>query len=221
MSNLKDNLLKIRKTITLGVELVAVSKTQPVDAIKSLYDAGQRIFGENRVQEIIEKQPQLPFDIEWHFIGHLQSNKVKYISGFISMIQSVDSLKLLKEINNEAVKHKRIIDCLLEIHIATEESKYGLNINECLCLLESEDYKGLQNVNICGLMGMATFTDDMNLVRNEFKSLKTHFEYLKEKYFKNNPLFTEISMGMSGDYKIAIEEGSTIVRIGTALFGDK
>lgn len=219
--SLQSNLSTIKSTIPPHVRLIAVSKTKPVEAIQSLYDAGQRAFGENRAQELIEKQPLLPQDIEWHFIGHLQTNKVKYIVPFVSMIQSVDSLKLLSEISREAQKCGRIIDCLLEMYIATEESKFGLDLHECESLLHSQEYKNLQNISICGLMGMATFSDDMEKVRSEFKTLKSYFDIIKKNYFAETPSFKEISMGMSGDYLIAIEEGSTIVRIGTALFGDR
>jgi pyridoxal phosphate enzyme (YggS family) len=185
------------------------------------YNAGQRIFGENRVQELVAKKDELPSDIEWHLIGHLQSNKVKYFVPFISMIQSVDSAKLLYIINAEAEKSGRIIDCLLQFHIAKEETKFGFNLEEVFQLIESEDFKRLRNVNVCGVMGMATFTDNMALVRKEFKFLGNCFSTLKEKYFREYEKFKEISMGMSGDYLTAIEEGSTMVRIGSLIFGER
>ncbi len=204
-----------------GTKLVAVSKTKPVEQIKGLYDRGQKIFGENRVPELVEKQELLPSDIEWHFIGHLQSNKVKYLAPFVSMIHAVDSLKLLAEVNKQAAKHERVISVLLQFHIAEEETKYGLDFKEVETILSSSEYASMENVKICGVMGMATFTDNLKQVRREFKELRSIFEKLKEKYFINIPAFKEISMGMSGDYKIAIEEGSTMVRIGTLLFGER
>ncbi len=219
--SIRDNIKKIKEQLPPSVTLIAVSKTNPVESIRDAYYAGQRIFGENRVQEIVDKLPQLPTNIEWHFIGHLQSNKVKLITPFIAMIHSIDSLRLLEEVNKEAVKNNRIIDCLLEMYIATEESKFGLDMTEVFALLDSSEYKEMQNVRICGLMGMATFTDNTDVVRNEFKSMRTYFEIIKEKYFNANLPFKEISMGMSSDYKIAIEEGSTMVRIGTAIFGSR
>jgi PLP dependent protein len=215
------NLNTIKESIPSQVKLIAVSKTYPTERILEIYNSGHKIFGENKAQEIIDKQPQLPDDIEWHFIGHLQTNKVKYIAPFISMIHSIDSLKLLKEINKEALKNNRIIDCLLEMYIASEESKFGLDMNEAVQILESAEFKSLSNIRICGVMGMATYTDDTTLVRKEFKTLKFYFTQLKEKYFPGENFFKEISMGMSGDYTIAIEEGSTIVRIGTAIFGER
>jgi PLP dependent protein len=213
-----NNLLRIKNDIPSGVRLVVVSKTVPVETIREVYNTGHRIFGENRAQALIDKQPLLPGDIEWHFIGHLQTNKVKYIVPFISMIHSVDSLKLLKEIDKEAAKHGRIIPCLLQFHIATEETKYGLDLAEAREILGNPDLSALKNVRISGVMGMATYSDDENLVRSEFRNLKQIFEAIKAEYFYNDLNFKEISMGMSGDYKIAIEEGSTIVRIGTAIF---
>lgn len=213
-----NNLVRIKNDIPPGVRLVVVSKTVPAETIREVYKSGHRIFGENRAQALIDKQPLLPEDIEWHFIGHLQTNKVKYIVPFISMIHSVDSLKLLTEINKEAAKHNRVIPSLLQFHIATEETKYGLDLAEAREILDSPDLAALKNVRISGVMGMATFSDDENLVRSEFRSLRSIFESLKAQYFQNDPNFCEVSMGMSGDYRIAIEEGSTIVRIGTAIF---
>lgn len=219
--SIQENLIKLKNQIPVHVKLIAVSKTKPVQHIIELYDAGHRIFGENRVQELIEKFPQLPADIEWHFIGHLQTNKVKYIAPFVSMVHSVDSPKLLKEIDKEAAKNNRIVNCLLEMYIAGEESKFGLDISEAFTILDSPDIKVMHNIKICGVMGMASFTEDMKLVRKEFRNLKTYFNQLKEKYFYNQSYFKEISMGMSGDYQVAIKEGSTMVRIGTAIFGER
>jgi pyridoxal phosphate enzyme (YggS family) len=217
--SVSENLRDLKRKIPSNVRLVAVSKTKPLTDIMEAYDAGQRVFGENKAQDLISKQPELPDDIEWHFIGHLQSNKVKYLAPFVAMIESVDSLKLLKEINKQAVKHERTIKCLLQFHIASEESKFGLDTGEAEALLLSEAYRSMQNIRICGVMGMATFTTDEEILRKEFSTLKKLFDTLKEKHFKNDDFFREISMGMSGDYMIAIEEGSTIVRVGTAIFG--
>jgi len=202
-------------------KLVAVSKTKPVEKILSMYQQGQKIFGENRVQELVEKQALLPKDIEWHLIGHLQTNKVKYIAPFVSMIHAVDSLKLLLEINKQAQKYDRIIPVLLQFKIAEEEAKYGLEIADAVLLLESAELQELNYIKIRGVMGMATFTDDSSIVRKEFQQLKTYFDIIKSRYFPQNEKFKEISMGMSGDYTIAIEEGSTMVRIGSLLFGSR
>jgi pyridoxal phosphate enzyme (YggS family) len=201
------------------VKLVAVSKTKPVEMIRELYDQGQRIFGENRSQELADKYDKLPHDIEWHMIGHLQKNKVKYIAPFVSMIESCDSLRLLNTINKEGKKNNRVIRVLLQMRIATEETKYGLTLLDIQELLDSEKYHSMDYIKVCGLMGMATFTDNMDQVTREFKTLKQAFDAIKEKYFKDTSSFKEISMGMSGDYSIAIEEGSTMVRIGSLLFG--
>ncbi|MCD4772581.1 MAG: YggS family pyridoxal phosphate-dependent enzyme [Bacteroidales bacterium] len=219
--SVKENLQEILKKISEDVRLVAVSKTKPNELIIEVYNAGQRVFGENKAQELIAKHPELPKDIKWHFIGHLQTNKVKYITPFVSMIESVDRLKLLKEINKQAKKNERTVDCLLQFHIAEEEAKFGFSKEEAIQMLESESFQSFNNVRIAGVMGMATFTKNMNQVRNEFKVLKNIFDFFKEKYFKDNDEFKEISMGMSGDYQIAIEEGSTNVRIGTAIFGKR
>lgn len=218
LSNLRSFLAKIKNS---NVKLVAVSKTKSPDIILEVYKAGHKIFGENKVQELTQKYEVLPKDIEWHFIGHLQTNKVKYIVPFINLIHSVDSLKLLKEINKEAVKNNRTIDCLLQIHIAKEETKFGLGFEEALALLQSEEYKLLKNIKIIGLMGMATLTDNINLIRSEFKELKAFFDDLKKFVLKDNAEFKELSMGMSGDYEIAIEEGSTMVRVGSSIFGSR
>lgn len=203
------------------VTLVAVSKTKPVSDIQELYDLGQRNFGENYVQELAEKQPQLPADINWHYIGHLQSNKVKYIAPFVSMIHAVDSFKLLQEINKQAAKHSRTIDVLLQMHIADEETKFGLDEKEIIELLEyyTAQKDQLQNIRICGLMGMATNTDDGQQIRSEFARLQAMFKNLQAATFLFQPHFNTCSIGMSSDYRIAIEEGSTMVRIGSLLFG--
>ena len=203
------------------VLLVAVSKTQPVDAIMELYNAGQRDFGENRVQEFREKQEILPKDIRWHIIGHLQTNKVKYIAPTVALIHSVDSWDLLMEIDKQAKKHNRIIPCLLQIYIATEETKFGLSEKELYEILDNPNFKDLKNIRIGGLMGMASNSNDLELVRREFKHLKNLFESIKDTYFKENENFKQLSMGMSSDYTIAIEEGATMVRIGSLLFGKR
>lgn len=199
-------------------KLVAVSKTRSIEAIMDLYNKGQRIFGENRVQELVEKQALLPKDIEWHMIGHLQSKKVKNIAPFVDYIHSVDSEKLLFEINKRAKQFDRKINVLLQFHIAEESSKYGFSEAEAIQMLNSDEYKSIDHLNICGVMGMATFTNNKDQVRSEFKKLNSIFQKLKKEYFSTSELFKEISMGMSGDYKIALEEGSTMVRIGSLLF---
>jgi pyridoxal phosphate enzyme (YggS family) len=201
--------------------LVAVSKTHPPERVLELYQKGQRVFGENRVQELVPKYEALPQDIEWHLIGHLQTNKVKYIAPFVTCIQSVDSLKLLQEIDKQAARPGRVIDCLLQFHIAEEETKFGLDLAEAETILQSPAFQQLKNTRITGVMGMATFTDDVVQVRREFRFLKSIFEKLKSRYFPEAAYFKEISMGMSGDYRIAVEEGSTLVRIGTLLFGER
>lgn len=221
MTKIAANINLIRSQIPDHVKLVAVSKTKSVEDILEAYNSGQRLFGENRVQEIIRKKDQLPSDIEWHMIGHLQSNKVKSIVSFISMIQSVDSLNLLAVINSEAAKVQRIVDCLLEVHIASEETKSGFSPAELEATLDYLEAGELKNIRICGLMGMATFTNDTGQVRKEFRHLRETFLWIKEKYFSNDLLFREISMGMSGDYHIAIEEGSTMIRVGSLIFGER
>lgn len=217
----KENLRTLAATIPAGTRLVAVSKTKPVELLQEAYDAGQRIFGENKALEMRDKHDALPQDINWHFIGHLQKNKVKYIAPFVSLIHSIDSLQLLQVVEKEAAKHDRTIDCLLQFHIATEETKFGLDLEEARQLLESSQYNAMSHVHICGVMGMATNTDDMSLVRKEFATLKSYFDFLKKEYFVDDDSFCEISMGMSHDYKIAIEEGSTLVRIGSSIFGPR
>ena len=219
--SISDNLKELSSRIPSTVSIVAVSKRKPVEDIKQAYNAGQRIFGENRVQELIEKQPLLPEDIEWHMVGHLQTKKVKQLAGFVKYIHSVDSLKLLQTIDREAEKKNRVISCLLQIHIATEENKYGFSEAEILELAENKELKSLTNVRISGLMGMATFTSDMEKVRSEFRHLKEVFLKLKNAHFSGNAEFTQLSMGMSGDYNEAIEEGSTMIRLGTIIFGPR
>lgn len=219
--SITENLKRIKATLPSNVTLVAVSKTKPNEAILDAYRVGQRFFGENKVQEMVAKYETLPADIEWHFIGHLQSNKVKYIAPFVSLIHSVDSLNLLSVINKEGIKNNRVINCLLQFHIATEETKFGLSLDEAVELLDSEDFKTMKFIQIRGVMGMATFTENVDLVRAEFGNLKRSFDFLKEKYFRNDYAFSEISMGMSDDYRIAIEEGSTMVRIGSTIFGER
>lgn len=213
--SIKDNLNTIKSELPQGVTLVAVSKTKPNEDILEAYAAGQRVFGENKVQEMVQKWEDLPKDIEWHMIGHVQRNKVKYMAEFVSLIHGVDSPRLLKEINKQAKKHDRVIPCLLQIHIAEEDTKFGLDEQELNKLIDSEAFKVMENIKIVGLMGMATFTDDENQVRKEFKQLKSLFDDLKTKL---NDIAI-LSMGMSGDYKIAIEEGSNMVRIGSSIFG--
>ena len=219
--SIKRNLTKLRDEIPGHVKLVAVTKTKPLSDIMEAYSSGHRFFGENKAQELIAKQPELPDDIEWHFIGHLQTNKVKYIAPFISLIESVDSPKLLKEINKQAMNNNRVIDCLLQFHIAKESAKFGFNIEEVKMLLESEAYQRMQNIRVTGVMGMATFTDDQETVTQEFRTLKKYFNEIKNDYFADDEHFKEISMGMSGDYTTALQEGSTIIRIGSLIFGER
>ena len=201
--------------------LVAVSKTKPSEAILDLYERGQRVFGENRVQELVDKQVALPKDIQWHMIGHLQRNKVKYLASFVSLVHTVDSLRLLEEINKQAKKKERVIDCLLQFHIAMEENKFGLSIEEAQGILDSVSYRSMENIRICGVMGMASFVGDTQQIRKEFQTLKKYQEHLKKTYFTQSDAFKECSMGMSGDYELAVEEGSTMVRIGSLLFGNR
>ena len=215
---IKENLNVVRATLPDNVTLIAVSKTKPIEDLQEAYDAGQRIFGENKALEMRDKHQVLPDDIKWHFIGHLQTNKIKYIAPFVTLIHSIDSASLLDAVNKEAAKNNRVIDCLLQFHIAQEDTKFGLDMEEAKNMIESENFKKLNNVRIVGVMGMATFTDDVNQVRNEFKTLKNIFDTLKDNYFKDDS-FKEISMGMSDDYPIAIEEGATMVRVGSKIFG--
>jgi pyridoxal phosphate enzyme (YggS family) len=221
MTSIELNIKNLREQIPPEVKLVAVSKTKPVSDILEAYNAGQRIFGENRVQELLKKKDSLPSDIEWHLIGHLQTNKVKYVIPFISMIQSVDTYKLLGVINNEALKTNRMVSCLLQLHIASEETKYGFSMQELEEMLNDEVFKTFRNVRLCGVMGMATYTDDEAKVKSEFAYLADCFNKLRRSYFINDQHFNEISMGMSGDYPIAISEGSTMIRIGSLIFGER
>jgi len=202
-------------------QLIAVSKTHPPEKILEIYQQGQKVFGENKALELADKYKVLPKDIEWHFIGHLQSNKVKYIAPFVQLIHGIDSFKLLKEINKQAKKNDRIIDCLLQFHIAEEQTKFGLDIAGAKDILASSEYKILENIRIIGVMGMATFTKDKVQVRREFKLLESIFQKLKNDFFQDTPAFKEISMGMSGDYLLAVEEGSTMVRVGSLIFGKR
>jgi pyridoxal phosphate enzyme (YggS family) len=215
------NIQKINQELGPHARLIAVSKTKPIELLQEAYDAGQRMFGENKVQEMAAKREKLPKDIQWHMIGHLQSNKVKYMAGFVDMIHSVDSLKLLEVINKEAAKNNRKINCLLQVYIAIEETKFGLNEAEVFELLEQLKNQPFLNIEIRGLMGMASNTEDVEQIRKEFKSLKQIFDRCKNQYFLGSNRFTEISMGMSGDYAISIEEGSTLVRVGSSIFGSR
>ena len=204
-----------------GVKLVAVSKFHPTERLMQAYDAGHRIFGESRVQEMVQKVPLMPADVEWHFIGHLQTNKVKYIAPYVSMIEAVDSLKLLKEIEKQGAKNNRVIDVLLELHIAEEETKYGLTLDACRQLLEEGEWRNMAHVRICGLMMMASYVEDEAQIRQEFRTAHNFFDEVKQRYFAESPYFTQRSWGMSHDYPIAVEEGSTMVRVGTAIFGPR
>ena len=221
--SIAENLLSIKNTLPEHVTLVAVSKTKPVSDLMEVYNAGQRIFGENKIQEMAEKWEQMPKDIEWHMIGHVQTNKVKFMASFVSLIHGVDSLKLLEEINKQALKNNRIIDCLLQIHIAEEETKFGLDEKELAALLSSEAFQQMKNIRITGLMGMATFTENQNQIRKEFTHLKSIFDELrKDASSKDTQQYMSIlSMGMSGDYQLAIDCGSTMVRIGSRIFGNR
>ena len=216
---LKENLLNVKNSLPANVKLVAVSKFKPLEDLMDAYNAGQRAFGENRPQEMFEKQQNMPDDVEWHFIGSLQSNKAKLAVPKTFLIHSIDSRSLLVNVNKEAEKLNKIMDCLLEFHIAVEESKHGFSIDDAVEFLKSDEFKSLKNVRIRGVMGMASFVDDENVVRQEFRRLKEYFDLIKTEFFADADYFTEISMGMSGDYKIAVEEGSTIVRVGSLIFG--
>jgi len=221
MTAIEENINAIRSKIPSYVKLIAVSKTRSVSEVLSAYNSGQRCFGENRVQEILNKKDLLPGDIEWHLIGHLQTNKVKSVVPFISMIQSVDSFRLLSVINSESLKIKRVVDCLIQIFIADEDTKYGFSLEEIVEIMDSGEFEKMNNIRCCGMMGMATFTSDTEKVRKEFNFLADCFRTLKNKYFQNDPFFKEISMGMSGDYETAINAGSTMVRIGSLIFGER
>jgi pyridoxal phosphate enzyme (YggS family) len=220
--SIADNIKSLKdETGIINVTLIAVSKTKSAEEVMEAYHAGQRLFGENMVQELVEKYEHLPKDIQWHLIGHLQSNKVKYIGPFSSMIESVDSLKLLQEIVKHAQKNNRVIDCLLQVYIADEETKYGLGFDEVIELLRSEEYAALKHVRIRGVMGMATNTDNIKQIKEEFYELKTFFDGIKQSYFRKDSHFDVVSMGMSSDYKIAIEQGSNMVRLGSTIFGER
>ena len=216
-----NKLQKLYGKLPKEVTLVAVSKTKPIADLQDAYDAGQRVFGENKVQEMCTKWEQLPKEINWHFIGHLQRNKVKYLAPFVDLIHGVESFRLLKEINKQAQKNNRVIDVLLQFFIANEETKFGLSFEEAEAILSDENFKELQNVRICGVMGMASFSNNQEQIREEFKTLKSTFDKLKSTFFDNEKSFNVISMGMSGDYKIAIEEGSTMIRVGSSIFGKR
>lgn len=218
---ISERIIQLRQKLPEKVTLIAVSKTKPNELIMEAYDTGQRVFGENKVQELVAKYEELPKDIQWHMIGHLQSNKVKYIAPFVSLIHGVDSMRLLQEIDKQGKKCKRIIPCLLQFHIAEEDSKFGFSEKEAFDAISSKEFKELKNIMICGVMGMATFTDNSNQVRREFAQLRQIFNNLKDLFFSKNDFFEIISMGMSGDYEIAIEEGSTMVRIGGSIFGER
>lgn len=224
MSNIADNIRYFDEQLkNTPARLVAVTKTHAVETIKEAYDAGHRIFGENKVQELVDKYALLPHDIEWHLIGHLQTNKVKYISDFINTIESVDSLKLLMEINKRAEQRNRTtpINCMLQLSIADEETKYGMTYDEAVALLQTDEYRNMHYIRITGVMGIATNTDDQNKLRNEFRQLRSYFEQLKETFFFANPDFKEISMGMTSDWQLALEEGSTMIRVGSGIFGSR
>jgi pyridoxal phosphate enzyme (YggS family) len=220
--SIAENITAIEQTLQgTAARLVVVTKTHPVELLREAYAAGARLFGENRVQEMAAKQPKLPADVEWHQIGQLQTNKVKYLAAFVHTVQSVDSLKLLLELDKHAVRHQRIINGLLQFHIAQEETKTGLSLAEVEELLQSTAYQNLQHIRITGVMGIATNSPDQALVRAEFQQLRQHFDYLKSTYFAQDESFREISMGMSADYQLAVAEGSTLVRVGSAIFGHR
>ncbi len=218
VQNIKDIEIELENT---GAKLIPVSKTKPAELLLEAYNAGYKIFGENYVQELVDKYEQMPKDIEWHMIGHLQSNKVKYIAPFVSLIHSVDSAKLLQEINKQALKNNRIIKCLLQVHIATEDTKSGFDTSEIVAFVTSDVIESLKNVEIIGLMGMSTFTDDKSVVLAEFRELKSIFEILKAENKNSNAKFVELSMGMSDDWQLAVQEGSTMVRIGSKISGNR
>jgi len=221
MSHIQAEIHRIQTELSGSTRLVAVSKYHPIETLQEAYEAGQRIFGESKVQEMTQKHDALPKDIEWHFIGHLQTNKIKYMAPFVALIHGVDSYKLLTEINKQAIKAGRIIPCLLQIHIAQEETKFGFSMDECRSMLEAGEWKTLSHARISGVMGMATHTDDEAQIEGEFKSLSDFFHEIKETHFKDAPEFKEISMGMSDDYPIAIHHGSTLIRVGSRIFGER
>lgn len=219
--DIAQNIKSIKKNLPEKVLLVAVSKTKPIEDILEAYNSGHKIFGENKIQDLVEKYENLPKDIEWHFIGHPQTNKVKYIAPFVHLIHGVDSLKLVKVIDKEAKRNNRQIACLLQFHIAEEDTKFGMTIVEAREILDSKEFKTFENIIIAGVMGMATYTDNVGQIRNEFKTLKAIFNTLKIEYFSATENFSQISMGMSDDYRIAIEEGSTMIRVGSKIFGER
>lgn len=219
--DVKGHLREVRSRLPEGVCLVAISKYHPVEYLQAAYEEGQRVFGESHEQELRQKVEVLPNDIQWHFIGHLQTNKVKYIAPYVSMIEAVDSLKLLKEIEKQGAKNNRVIDVLLELHIAEEETKYGLTLDDCRQLLEEGEWCNMAHVRICGLMMMASYVEDEAQIRQEFRTAHNFFDEVKQRYFAELPYFTQRSWGMSHDYPIAVEEGSTMVRVGTAIFGPR
>ena len=219
--SIAQSIQALHSSLPQGVSLLAISKYQPIEALQEAYDAGQRMFGENHILEMTAKAEALPKDIEWHFTGHVQTNKIKYMAPFVSLIHAVDSYRLLREIDKHAAKHNRRIDCLLQIHIAQEDTKYGLTIEECRTLLATEPWRELQHVRIVGLMAMGSNTEDMEQVRGEFRQMKMLFDELKSTYFAEEPSFCQLSEGMTDDYPIAIEEGSAIVRIGSLIFGER
>ena len=219
--NIAENIKQVQNELPEGVRLVAVSKFHPNEAIEEAYRTGQRIFGESKVQEMTAKYESLPKDIEWHFIGHLQTNKIKYIVPYVALIHGIDSYKLLAEVNKQAVKANRIVDCLLQLHIAREETKFGFSFDECRKMLASGEWKTLLNIRICGLMGMATNTENAEQIKAEFCSLNSFFQEVKSKWFADSESFKELSMGMSHDYREAIAAGSTLIRVGSKIFGER
>lgn len=221
MINVKENIRKLQDSLPKGVGLVAVSKFHPVELLCEAYDAGQRIFGESRAQELLQKVGQMPDDVKWHFIGHLQTNKVRAIVPYVAMIHSIDSEKLLRVVDSEAERAGRVVDVLLQLHVAQEETKYGMTADECVAMVESGVLAELTHVRVCGVMGMATNTDDENEIRAEFRKIKQVFDLLHEGCLHDSDCFREISMGMSDDYQIAVEEGSTLVRVGHSIFGER
>lgn len=221
MDNIKINLQETLKDLPRNVRLVAVSKYHPIEDIQKAYDCGQRIFGESKAQEVSLKHEVLPKDIEWHFIGHLQTNKVKYIAPYVALIHGIDSYKLLCEVNRQGARFGRVIPCLLQIHVAQEETKFGFSLEECRSMLDMGEWKQLTNICICGIMGMASNTDDSVQIKKEFYILHTFFHEIKQIYFAKENTFAELSMGMSDDYKLAIEEGSTLIRVGSKIFGER
>lgn len=221
MINVKENIRKLQDSLPKGVGLVAVSKFHPVELLREAYDAGQRIFGESRAQELLQKVGQMPDDVKWHFIGHLQTNKVRAIVPYVAMIHSIDSEKLLQVVDSEAERAGRVVDVLLQLHVAQEETKYGMTADECVAMVESGVLAELTHIRVCGVMGMATNTDDENEIRAEFRKIKQVFDLLHEGCLHDSDCFREISMGMSDDYQIAVEEGSTLVRVGHSIFGER